>query len=144
MKKIFITLALILAVNFVFAETKFMGIPMGISKEEAEQNTKNYEEKIGNAFLPFFTKLLLGNPSLTFYYIENEPQQVCGFEIEFYTNNLYNMVSLNIGSYLLDNHYKKISDSIFYNDDFIVVPSSGHIIVYERSNFKRAMDSLMK
>ena len=140
MKKIFIVLTLLLAANFVFAEAKFMGIPMGISEAEAEQNKKSYEEKILKAFSSICYRV-----SISYYYTESEPKQVCGINIRYNTNtNIRSMFTYNIRSYLLENNYKKINDGDYYNDDFLALTSSDSIDVFDRSKFKSAMKSLMK
>jgi len=140
MKKIFIVLTLLLAANFVFAESKFLGIPVGISQEEAEQNKRSYEEKLQKAF-----SYLCYTTSIDFYFTENETKQVYGFQIRFFSNNRIRKCFGDLAkAYLLDNKFKTIDGEILYNEEFVVITSGETINVIERGKFNNAMKSIMK
>lgn len=137
MKKLLIVLSLLLAANFVFAEANFMGIPLGISMEEAEPNRKIYEEKIQKVFSNYFYSV-----NLKFFYTDNEPKQLYGFAIEFYSRGAECFGNL-AKAYLLDNNFK-LEGSLFYNEDIVIYLENDYIRVLERSKFNSAMKSLMK
>ena len=138
MKKILFVLSILLAANFVFAEAKFMGIPFGISKDEAEKNKKSYEEKIQKTFPDYFYQI-----GLNFYYTEHEPKQLYGFSIRFLTDGAQCFDNL-AKAFFLDNKFKQIDDNSFYNEDFVIYISNEYISVHERSKFNNAMKTVMK
>ena len=142
MKKLFIFLSLLLAANCIFAESKFMGIPMGISKKNAELN-RIYEINIEKAFSDFCYDV-----KVNFIYTENEQaenQQVCGFKIAFFgRNGGCDYFGKIFASYFEENNYKKCGAGEYYNNDFIIILGVNVIVVMERSRFKNAMKELME
>ena len=109
-----------------------------MTQEQAEQNRESYKEKIKNAF-----SFICYSASVQFFYTESEPKEVCSFKIELFGHKSTNFGE-HVRAYLLENNYKEINDTVFYNDDFIISVTSEYIEVIERSKFKNAMKSLMK
>lgn len=140
MRKNIIILVVLFCSSFVFAETKFMGIPFGITYEEI--TNKKYETELEEKIKKNMSDYCRDASVEVGYNLNGKSSQIRIRLETYYNEQLYKIVQ----TYFLENGYKQ--NAYFYNQDFVILVGydSKYIIieVFDKSSFLSKFKTLFQ